>query len=372
VSHSPAGGSSAKRVISCPGSVGLIASLPFSGVDEESDDASRGTAAHAAAAVCLEKGQDAWEVIADSFGGVRLDPDDAVAIQVYLDEIRSRGHVGRVEEPFAAPELHRWMYGTIDHHFIGDAHLDIDDYKHGVGVVVEAEGNEQAMYYAALVISKYPEVRTVRIGIHQPRAYHPDGATRYWETTAEHIMQWVHETLLPRMREAESGAGEFAPGEHCRFCPAKLYCQAALDKFEDVVAAPLEMAEVSDEQLGEMWAGVAVARMMIKAISGEVERRMKDGRKIDGAKWVRQKADRIWRDDAEQTLARALGKVIYSAPKLLSPAQVEKLPGGADLVKEYAFKPETGTVIAPVADKRKEVAYEAPSAAFAHLAAKFS
>ena len=54
-------------------------------------------------------------------------------------------------------------------------------------------------------------------------------------------------------------------------------------------------------------------------------------------------------------LAAKLGEAAYTKPTLISPAEAEKLPGGKDLVREYAFKPDNGLTGAPIDDRRQAV-----------------
>ncbi len=49
------------------------------------------------------------------------------------------------------------------------------------------------------------------------------------------------------------------------------------------------------------------------------------------------------------------GPAAYTKPALISPAEAEKLPGGKDLIREYAYKPDSGLTCAPIEDKRTAV-----------------
>ena len=69
------------------------------------------------------------------------------------------------------------------------------------------------------------------------------------------------------------------------------------------------------------------------------------------AKLVYAIADRQWKSEAKPQ--DTFGDAAYTERKILSPAQIEKLPGGVDFCAEWAFKPPTELVVAPINDKRK-------------------
>lgn len=374
--HSPTGGSAAERVIPCPGSVGLISRLPFAGEDEESEFAARGSAAHHAAAICLEQGIDAWEVMDQEHIGIKLDAEDCNAFQIYLDTIRADG-IGHVEQSFSCPDLHPWIYGTIDHWKFYPAIflLQIDDYKHGVGVFKKAEGNEQLLYYAFMVLRKLledhpelvavrPQIR-VRMRIIQPRCPYGD-PIRTWEVDADYVLIWGHNTLLPKIREAEAGSDEFNAGSWCQFCPAKLYCPKMEEIHNDALdSTAVEINEIADETLATLFDDVPILRMRIKAITDEVTRRMNAGSEISTAKWVAGKADRVWRDNVQDTAVDRFGTEALTKPELKSPAQIEKLIGGKDFVKEYAYKPQGQPRVVHISDKATAIKPRTNKDAFA-------
>jgi len=161
--HSPLGASGAYRWIPCPGSVRLAIGYK----DEASPFALEGTAAHGLADLCLRSGIDAWEMIGEAYpvdgheGGayVEYTKDMADAVQVYLDSVRSRypdRNQGNffVEYGFHCPDIHPLFYGQSDLVYVDeeDRRLDVDDYKHGAGIVIDVQENPQNMYYACGVL----------------------------------------------------------------------------------------------------------------------------------------------------------------------------------------------------------------------------
>lgn len=353
--HSPLGASSAERWLNCPGSVTLIDLLRSSPgyVEEDPDYRRDGTEAHALAAYCLETDIDAWEASAEEqFPALTADMMDAV--QVYLDFVRSIPGIRRIEWRVHRPELHPLFYGTLDCViFEGVGVIHVIDYKHGVGVVVDAEENPQLKYYGYGVVGddglgKWKPDTPVKLTIVQPRGYHPDGDIRTWETTVGEIRRWAEEELRPAM-EATKDLDYLALGEWCRFCPAKLVCPA-FDNLGRKALAGTEITYAEAQQL----------KMLVKAIEERDFRRLMEGADPQevGAKLVAKRADRIWKDAAP--IEQKFGDDAWQPKALRSPAQIEKLPGGKDFVAEYAYKPATGYSVATLDDKRMAVKPQTP------------
>jgi hypothetical protein len=365
------GGSAAHRFLNCTGSTALIAGLKL--VDEIDPDYRRdGVQAHELGARCLDTDADAWELVSE----YPIAPDQATAVQVYVDHVRSLPGRRRVEVKLHLPDLHPLMFSTLDavlDPVLGDVALHIVDYKHGEGVYVEAENNEQLMYYACMAIMERPvdfdDTDRVELTICQPRVAWAE-PVRSWRTTVGELKAWLYDVLLPAMR-LEAQDMHLQMGEWCRFCPAKLVCPAMSQAFSAFAGATTELAALSDEVLGRDYALTATVKMRIKAVEQEVYRRRMEGVEVPGTKLVLQKTDRVWKTQVESpdgsevfTLEEAMsarfGKALYTEPKLLSPAALEKLPEGKAFVSEWAYKPEAGYTVALVDDPRAAVVPRTP------------
>ena len=373
--HSPLGASGAERWMKCPGSVGLInlLDLPV----EESDHAALGTSAHEAGAHALENGLDAWELIGMCFGPNKVDADMAEAIQVYLDECRPYIAMAGdgladakiyIEFGASAPQKHPQMYGTVDFgcYLPRTATLIVRDYKHGIGITVEADDNPQLKYYAYLLLQEHPEARTVSIGIVQPRGFHVDGPVREWTTTAEEICQWVEDTLVPAMNRTATDK-TLDLGEHCRFCPARIVCPAMEKAMYEVLDG--EKPEfLPDVALGARYEQVQALKHFIKAIEDETYKRAMNGKMIPGIKLVNKKANRVWKDGSEALFKARFGDQAMTVPSLKSPAEMEKIgPTAKSLVHEWAHTPTPGLTIALESDPKPSVKVQKGSEVFANV-----
>ena len=362
--HSPLGASGASRWMVCPGSVSLGQELK----DEQGDTySSLGIAAHGLAANCLHTGQDAWGSIGDCINGVDVDKDMADAVQVYLDFLRpcmnEHGSFLWIEQRFHCPSIHEFFYGTVDHADFWDKTriLNVNDYKHGAGIVVEAQWNPQCLYYACGIMELYDlwnKVDLITVGIIQPRAFHPDGPIRRWSISTEELKDWLWSTLVPAMNRALTST-DTKSGEHCRFCPViRRACPQVIKDMEELEAIMKIItntaAELSNEQVGRFLDLLQIAKMVGKAAEETAFSRLNAGQSVPGYKLASARANRIWKDKAEEELKKVFGDKAYET-KLKSPAQIEALPLGKAEATKWAFKPEAGLVVVKSEDLRQGV-----------------
>jgi len=260
--HSPISASGMYRWSVCPGSV----ALSFGAPSTSSSFAQDGTAAHSLGEACFAENMDAWEYIGHHFKGVEVDKDMADAVQVYLDAVRVR-HPNRdqgnswIERSFHCGAIHDQMYGTADlvYYNQGQRSLDVWDYKHGAGIVVDVQENPQLMYYGVGMLEDldlWGKVDKVTLHIAQPRGWHPDGPIRSWTISTEALAEWRDEVLLPAMELAQTST-ETISGPHCRFCPARaMACPAIAADMDELEELMTEFTErggaegLSNEQVG--------------------------------------------------------------------------------------------------------------------------
>lgn len=370
-SHSPVGASGAHRWMHCPGSVVLSQGIE----DTESDFASLGTAGHALGADCLVHGYDAWEGVGQEFNKVVVDKEMADAVQVYLDAVRKRypernqGNTW-IERPFHLPKLHPYFYGTADfvHWDEQWSTIHVWDYKHGAGIVVEAENNPQLMYYACGVIEElglWGDALMVSLWIAQPRGFHWQGPVRRWDVETPVLERWLHETLVPAMDRAMVST-DLVSGDHCRFCPARSRACPALMADMDELERLMELtktkgaAELTHEQVARYLDLTERAKIVAKAVSETAFARMSQGHAIPGWKLAQARANRVWKDDAESALKEKFGDEAFET-KLKSPAQIEAMPEGKKLTDRYAFKPDAGLTVVRATDARASVSRDTKS-----------
>lgn len=366
LAHSPLGASGAERWIKCPGSVALLKSLMLPESDEP-DYRKNGIAAHEAAAVGLTTGQDAWELVGQKFHDTEVDVEIADAIQQYFDYARpimARAvEDGTFIEYRISSPVHKDFYGTVDLAVIerGTEHfeqeiLNIVDYKHGEGIMVEVEENPQLMYYAFGKLQDHPDIERVRLTIAQPRGFHVDGPIRIWETTATHIKEWAENVLIPAMLRTELDH-DLDAGPWCRFCPAKLVCPLMNSLFGAAMKAdPTHVVNLDLAALGRSYQYTQAVKFYLKAVEEEAFRRANLGQKIPGAKLVQKKANRVWKSGAPAIIKTHFPDKAMTAPEIKSPAEIDKLGSAAKAItREWAYTPQSGLTLAYEDDNRPEI-----------------
>lgn len=385
--HSILGASGAYRWLPAPWGGGCTASVSLSqGLhDEESDFAAQGTAAHSLGEYCLHSQSQPWEIMGtkidgDTFypagmaggnedkPGFVVDKEMADAVQVYLDAVqewhpdRNQGN-SFVEKRFHCPTIHPLFYGTSDLVYIDHDHrtLHIWDYKHGAGIVVEAENNPQLMYYACGAIEElalWERIDNVVMHIAQPRGFHFDGPIRQSTIDTNTLVTWLEDVLIPAMDKALiEGSRETASGDHCRFCPARAYAcpqiMQDIDELEKLNNMPAEQLTI--DQLARRMKLFNVFKIAHKADEETTFKLLTSGKEVPGWKLAPKRANREWKEGAEKEIKKKFGAKALTVPELKSPAQIDAMPEGKAQTARWAFKPETGLTVVPMDDARPAV-----------------
>jgi len=373
--HSPLGASGAYQWMACPASVPLSAGC----VDEESEFAVEGTAAHAVADVCLVSNTDAWEQMDSVAGpavyGVDIDPEMVDAVQVYLDRIRleypdrNQGN-SWVERSFYCPQFHELFYGTADFVYWDQLNreLHVWDYKHGAGVVVDVEHNVQTMYYGCGALEDlglWAEVDHVILHIAQPRGFHHDGEIREWTISTEDLRDWLHEDLIPAMDVAQGASIEQTKsGTHCRFCTVRSYAcpqiMSDMKELEEIMARLNKeggAGKLKGSEVGHFMDLFQVAKIVNKAAEKTAYARAMNGKNTPGYKLVKARANRTWKlpKKTARLAKEKFGSERFVPRKLRSPNQMEELQGGKKFAARHGYKPDVGYTLVPNSDGRAAV-----------------
>lgn len=398
--HSPLGPSSSHRWFECPGSVRLAWNIH----GDSSVYADEGTAAHELGAKCLLDGGDAWEhageviTVKGQEAGAPIERKFTVdegmvdAVQVYLNTIR--GDMAedpnaemKVEVKFDMSDIARGVYGTSDApvYFPKRSLLRVYDYKHGVGVAVEVDGNPQLLTYGAGALHELSSqwaVDEIELVIVQPRASHSGGPVRRWRIRVADLGQWVATELVEGVKRAEDPDAPLKQGAWCQFCPAKLGCPAMQQAIVAIEADAkvVSVAELTTYELAERVRKWRLLKTYGKALEDELYLRVtKRGETAPGFKAVEGKSDRVFKEvimnpDTMETevfldaVKKAFGDDAYTEPKVKSPAQIEKLPGGKAFVVKWAYKPVGNLTLVEEGDKRGAVKVRKAQDVFAHVA----
>lgn len=356
------GGSTAKRVIACPGSVKLVQQMPPQPSSRYADE---GTLLHNAIADVLGEGTPPAAHIGTTYQGIALTVDlfDRKLIPALraLDEIDPHKQLTyQVEAVVGFGDALPGVFGSAD--LIGriGRRALVLDWKFGDGVAVEVEENAQAMFYAAAAMRTretawaFEGVDEVELVIVQP-AHAPNHVKR-WTTTPGRILNFERE-LFAAVKAALGPQPTFASGDHCRWCAAKSICPVltgAVDRALHKSVKDLDAVEIAayvrDADLLEAW---------ISEVRALAMQMMEKGVRLPGYKLVPKRGTRKWLNEErafEELASLGLMPDELVETSMRSPAQVEKvlkkrkleLPG--DLIVSVS----TGTTIAPESDPRPE------------------
>jgi len=364
--HSNYSPSRLKRIIECPGSVGLIASLALTKAISEDKPSS-----YAAHGTMLHKVFDRYYSGVES-GYDYLDKDDQFLIRECEDFLEillaSKGHTNYMVKSETRIDLSDWgipdVWGTSDYQVIDPIkrHVDVIDWKFGSGVPVYAKENPQLLAYAAGAIGWPTTIQTVTVHIVQPAIENFSS----WELTIEELYEWVHGTLAVAINKAASEIDEFNPGiEQCRWCEAQNHCRTRFDYVQSLATrifeANAKLAECpTPEELVSLIDQAPMVEKAIKSIILYVQTEMLKGVSFPGVKLVRGRSNRKWIDTkkAVEWLSENTEIDDLFVSKLRSPSQLEKevksLKKNDDFKKLYE-QPEGKITLVGLSDKRPAI-----------------
>lgn len=351
------GGSTAKRVINCPGSVALCNQVPKPPASSYADE---GTLCHSVIEGVLEGRLTRKSAIGMKYNEAEMTEElyDAkiVTALALLDEVDpNREMEFDIEAHVSYDGFIDGAFGTSD--ILGriGKRAVVLDWKFGDGVTVEAEESEQGMFYAGAAMNQshwaFKDCEEVEIIIVQPPAM------RRWVTTPERIVRFVND-LSAAVKKAQQPNAPIHHGSHCKWCHAKPVCpkmngavDRALKVQIDALDKPTIGAYLRNAELLEDW---------IKSLRELAFHAMEKGAKIPGYKLVAKRAQRKWtkEEDAKAALLNlGLKESEITETTLLSPAQAEKVlkKHKLELPPAVVVALSSGSTLAPESDPRPEL-----------------
>lgn len=331
--HSPVGASSRYRWRNCAGSVNLCKRLPPA---PESSYAMEGTKAHELAAYYLENQRWPKDSPPDMIEHLSVYTDDVLETWASVDQ-SIKGNRLLIEHGFDLSQLHKDAWGTADC-VIYDAKtktLYVYDLKYGSGILVEADDNEQLIYYAVgAFLSLDLAVEDVVLRIAQPRIEHESGYIREHKFKADRLLSEAT-AIEEEIKRTDDPDAPLKAGSWCRFCPALGTPCPEAAKNAMSVAKKIFAPSVSYDP--KVLADTLDKLPMIEAFASQV-REFAYGEALKGRvppnyKLVKKRATRKWKAEG-QGVGKFLSKVLrdskeiaacYTTPELKSPAQIEKI-----------------------------------------------
>jgi hypothetical protein len=353
------GGSTAKRVIACPGSVALVQKMPPKPSSKYADE---GTLLHHVIAAVLETGKPPEDFLGTVYNGVELTEDrlerKLLPALAALDEIDPDKMMEYdVEKVVGFGHVLPGVFGSADLvGRIGDRGILVD-WKFGDGVAVEAEENPQALFYIAAAMHTtttawaFRDAAAIDVYIVQPPY------VKKWTTDIARVKRFEAELVLA-VRAAEQPDAPLKTGDHCRWCAAKSVCPLVTGAVERADRAALKTVNVDDlaaalDKIETLEGWIKDAREMAQTL-------LENGVDVPGYKLVAKRATRQWVD--EDVALTALTEAGLNASdalltELRSPAQIEKMlkKHKIDMPEGIVVSVSTGNTLASADDPRPAV-----------------
>ena len=352
--------SASKRHLTCTPSLLLEEQFP----DSISEFAEEGTAGHALAEHLIKKymkirsNRPTSDYYTDELAESVEDYVSYVVEQLENVKNDYPMYIAAVEQKVDVSSYVDDCFGTADMVIASPDKLHIIDLKLGKGVPVYAENNTQLMIYALGVLETVEpifDIETAELTIHQPRLQNVSN----WKISAADLRAWGNNVLKPRGAMALSGEGEFAAGEHCRFCKAKNQCRARGDEMLKLAQLEFKAAPLlSDDEIAEVLSKAdELAKWASDIYTYAQEKAISEGKLWTGYKLVRGKTNRKYTDENDVIeAAKAAGYKDIFKTSLIGITEMEKLMGKKkfnEVLGGFVYKPEGKLTLVSETDKRE-------------------
>jgi len=353
------GGSTAKRVINCPGSVVLVQKMPPKPSNKYADE---GTLLHNVIAELVMSDR-----TPESFLGTKY--EDQVLTQELIDT-KLKVALAALDELDPNKEMEieaetRVGFGDLLPDVFGSTDLIgrigkravVLDWKFGDGVAVDVEENPQLMFYAAAAMRTegakwaFEGVDEIEMVIVQPPQ------VKRWVTTPARIAAFENQ-LVNAVKEAQKPNAKLQTGDHCRWCAAKPICpqmtgavDRALKTSIDNLDAPTISAYLKNADMLEQW---------ITDLRALALQMLDSGAKLPDYKLVAKRAIRQWTDEDKAKVALfafGLTESEVMETSVVSPAKAEKAlkKRKIGLPDDLVVAISSGNTLASADDPRPEV-----------------
>ena len=360
--HALLSASSSHRWLNCPPSARLCENYE----DKGSDFAAEGTDAHALCEYKLRKllGMDC-EDPTENLTWYNPEMDECATgyasfVMEILEEAKTKcpDPTILIEQKLDYSKYVDAGFGTGDCIIIADGTLHIIDYKHGRGVLVEAERNPQMMLYALGALEMFGflyGITDVSMHIYQPRRSNVSTYT----ISKDELLNWADETLKPTAKLAFEGKGEYACGEWCTFCKAKNDCRKRAETNLEMAKYDFKMPPLlTDDEVSDILKKADELLSWINDIKDYAFEKALSGQPWEGFKLVEGRSVRKYTD--EKAVATAVLVAGYNPyeKKLLGITEMQKMLGKDkfnEVLGDLVHKPPGKPTLVPESDKRPEI-----------------
>ena len=382
--HSPYGFSGAFNYLTCTKYVQMNKGLKEEGYNEPAE---KGTAVHELCEAALLLGLNCQDFIGvRSFNGFEVTEEMAECGQLYVSYVRQLLHERpnaqlNVELRVVMSSIDNILYGTSDCVIVDGDTLIIGDYKNGYGLVEvdkpihitatgqTLDGNAQLMGYLLATMDTlqlWGKIRYFKTFVVQPNGNHIDGEIRGFDYTPEDILEW-HKAFKVTFDVARSPDAKLVAGSQCTYCKAAGHCAERLRHTMKIAGLTDSMEVLTPDLIMAVLDEASTIKRTLEAIEKKATLLVKQGKTIKNRKLVKSIV-RATCPDPEAFVAEAVKLKPEIEDKLFNhkligmSAAKKILP--AELVNKFYEKPEAGTVLVPLTDKRPAIAADAVNAGF--------
>jgi hypothetical protein len=372
--HAKLSASGSDRWMNCPPSIAFESQFPEPAATSYSG---RGTLGHCILAnkICAYLGLKVQELPEEllQYDSPELREQVEIAFQFLIELIKKVR--AETNSPTIAVEqrvdFSKWVpegFGTADLLIIADGTARVIDLKLGQ-IRVVAHGNSQLKLYSVGVLNTFGslyEIDQIEMIILQPPL---NNISRETLTTTE-LLAWAKNELAPKAKLAWAGEGEFAAGDHCRWCRGKAQCPTRNES--NLALARHDFAEpasMSDSDIAEVLGKAQQLHAWVRDLEEFAYSQAIAGRKWPGFKLVEARSSRKFTDvtAAAQVLIDAgISNDDLFERNLRSLTGLESKLGKnkfAQLLGDLVVKTPGKPTLVPVTDKRSEFHPLAASAA---------
>lgn len=352
------GGSTAKRVINCPASVALCATMPPKPSSKYADE---GTLLHDAIAQVLDKNVKPESLLNMTYQDQVLTQDLIdnklhVALNLLMEVDPNLEMEYAVETEIGFGDFLPDVFGSCD--LLGriGSRAIVLDWKFGDGVTVDVEENEQLLFYAAAAMRTpsvswvFEDVTEIECVIIQPPMI------RRWVTTVERVKQFELQ-LAQAVKLSQKQDAPMSAGEHCRWCSAKPVCPKMTGAVDRALHTQLDTIDAA--KIGAYLANCDMLEQWITDLRALAHQMLEADKPVPGWKLVNKRAMRQWVNEnvADDVLSKVIPQDELYVSKIISPAQAEKVLKklGTKLPDDLVVAISSGSTLAREDDPRPAV-----------------
>lgn len=353
------GGSTASRVINCPGSVALVAQMPPKPSSKYADE---GTLLHEVISEILSTEAAPEDFLGRKYNNIvltqeLLDEKILPALQALNDIDPNLELELDVESQVGFGDFIPNAFGSTD--VIGrmpkQRRTVVLDWKFGDGVPVPAENNKQLLFYAAAARRTkatewaFKDTDTLELIIVQPPH------VRRWVTDFATLDQFERD-LARAVKLSQQPDAPLVVGDHCRWCAAKPICPQMTGAVDRVKHLALD--KLNGQEIGVLLSQADLIEDWIKSLRELAFTMLENDRPVPGYKLVAKRATRVWADAHNAVVfLESQGIPSYKEPEVISPAQAEKALKKSKLAlpDDLVVAVSSGNTLAPESDPRPAV-----------------